>query len=124
MNKHIQTLIDFAKWRRGSEIAQPNPTDIGEALDYAIEKLTGDEWIKCSDELPLVIESGVGCQINFESEPVLCFGEFGSIGVCTFDGEGFTLLAYDICGRFKMVTDSITGDVTHWKKLPSKPNKA
>jgi hypothetical protein len=52
MNKHTQTLIDYNAWRRSEEIDMPHPKDIGEALDYAVDKLTGDDWIKCSDELP------------------------------------------------------------------------
>ena len=43
MNKHIKPLKKYNAWRRGSEIAQPHPTDIGEALDYAVDKLEENE---------------------------------------------------------------------------------
>ena len=36
---HLSTLIRFHKWRRGEddEIEQPDPKEIGDALDYAIQ---------------------------------------------------------------------------------------
>ena len=38
MINHIQILQRFNAWRRGSDvIEQPNPKEIGEALDWLIE---------------------------------------------------------------------------------------
>lgn len=39
-NKHLHLLINYQKWRRGcEETPMPNPKEIGDALDYAIEFL-------------------------------------------------------------------------------------
>jgi len=35
--KALQILENYQNWRRGAEITQPNPTKIGEALDYVIK---------------------------------------------------------------------------------------
>ena len=35
----IQTLETYNQWRRGAEISQPNPKDVGEAIDIAIKEL-------------------------------------------------------------------------------------
>ncbi len=46
MNKHIQTLIEFNAWRRGDDmVKQPDPTTIGDAIDYATNILTRlEDW--------------------------------------------------------------------------------
>jgi len=46
MNKHIQTLIEFNAWRRGDDmVKQPDPTTIGNAIDYATNILTRlEDW--------------------------------------------------------------------------------
>ena len=37
MTDHLALLIAYQKWRRGDDsIAQPQPKDIGKALDWAI----------------------------------------------------------------------------------------
>ena len=35
-NEDLEFIKNFQAWRRGAEIAQPNPTEIGEALDKLI----------------------------------------------------------------------------------------
>ena len=35
----IIILTEANQWRRGADIEQPNPTDLGLAIDYAINKL-------------------------------------------------------------------------------------
>jgi hypothetical protein len=40
LNKAIETLQHYNRWRRGEEIPIPNPTKIGEAIDVVLEKLT------------------------------------------------------------------------------------
>lgn len=37
--KAKETLINFNKWRRGADIPQPNPEEIGLAIDLLIEEL-------------------------------------------------------------------------------------
>jgi len=46
MNKHIQTLIEFNAWRRGDDmVKQPDPTTIGDAIDYATNILKRlEDW--------------------------------------------------------------------------------
>jgi len=40
MTDHLALLIAYQKWRRGDDsIAQPQPKDIGKALDWAIREL-------------------------------------------------------------------------------------
>jgi RecB family exonuclease len=40
MKKHIQTLKRFNAWRRGDDvIEQPNPKEVGQAIDAVIEYL-------------------------------------------------------------------------------------
>lgn len=36
----IDTLTRYNEWRRGADIKQPDPKEIGEAIDYAIKGLT------------------------------------------------------------------------------------
>lgn len=40
LNKAIETLQHYNRWRRGAEVPIPNPTKIGEAIDVILEKLT------------------------------------------------------------------------------------
>jgi hypothetical protein len=40
LNKAIETLQHYNRWRRGAEIPMPNPTKIGEAIDVVLEKIT------------------------------------------------------------------------------------
>jgi hypothetical protein len=40
LNKAIETLQHYNRWRRGEEVPMPNPTKIGEAIDVVLEKLT------------------------------------------------------------------------------------
>ena len=35
----IKALTKFNKWRRGASISQPDPKDIGEAIDSAVKLL-------------------------------------------------------------------------------------
>ena len=35
----INQLHNFQKWRRGADIEQPDPTEIGKAIDGAIREL-------------------------------------------------------------------------------------
>jgi len=50
MNQHIQTLKRFNAWRRGDDvIEQPNPKEVGQAIDAVIEYLAAlqrdrDDW--------------------------------------------------------------------------------
>lgn len=39
IEKAIQILETYNQWRRGTEIPQPNPKEIGEAIDIAIREL-------------------------------------------------------------------------------------
>lgn len=36
---YLQTLKDYNAWRRGAEMPQPDPAEIGEAIDTAIARL-------------------------------------------------------------------------------------
>jgi hypothetical protein len=36
---YLQTLKDYNAWRRGAEMPQPAPAEIGEAIDTAIARL-------------------------------------------------------------------------------------
>jgi len=36
----IKTLKTFNEWRRGSNIPQPDPTELGKAIDLAIKELS------------------------------------------------------------------------------------
>ena len=49
MTDHLATLKRFQAWRRGDDsIAQPQPKDIGKALDWAIKKLEkAERGISC-----------------------------------------------------------------------------
>ena len=54
---HLALLIRFQKWRKGDdEIEQPDPRDISEAIDYAIQCCEAvqmlEEWIDCGDVDP------------------------------------------------------------------------
>lgn len=40
IEKAIKVLTTYNKWRRGAEIPQPNPTEIGLAIDKILKKLT------------------------------------------------------------------------------------
>lgn len=42
----INYLIYYQRWRRGANIEQPNPTDIGEAIDGAIRELRNFQRLK------------------------------------------------------------------------------
>lgn len=39
IEKAIKTLTTYNKWRRGAEIPQPNPTEIGLAIDKILKEL-------------------------------------------------------------------------------------
>lgn len=39
MTDHIETLRQYNRWRRGADIPQPKPVEIGEAIDAAIEDI-------------------------------------------------------------------------------------
>ena len=39
MTDHLALLIAYQKWRRGDDIPQPDPKEIGRALDWAIKEL-------------------------------------------------------------------------------------
>lgn len=102
MNKHIELLKKYNAWRRGSEIAQPHPKDIGEALDYAIGELECGGWIKCSDELP----------------------ENDNYYLAVFDGETEYLFFCDDAYWCKEYgTKDISFGVTHWQPLPTPQTK-
>ena len=40
--KALEILVIYNKWRRGAPLDMPNPTEIGNALDVAIESLERD----------------------------------------------------------------------------------
>lgn len=39
MRDSIETLRQYNRWRRGADIPQPKPVEIGEAIDAAIEEI-------------------------------------------------------------------------------------
>ena len=45
-------LRQFNEWRRGADVPQPNPREIGEAIDAAVEVIERMEW-----ELRLIAET-------------------------------------------------------------------
>lgn len=46
----IDQLHYFQKWRRGADIEQPNPTEIGKAIDGAIRELRNFHRLKVKIE--------------------------------------------------------------------------
>ena len=46
----INQLHYFQKWRRGADIEQPNPTEIGKAIDGAIRELRNFQRLKVKIE--------------------------------------------------------------------------
>lgn len=42
----VNYLICYQKWRRGANIEQPNPTEIGKAIDGAIRELRNFQRLK------------------------------------------------------------------------------
>lgn len=46
----INQLHNFQKWRRGADIEQPNPTEIGKAIDGAIRELRNFQRLKVKIE--------------------------------------------------------------------------
>ena len=46
IKKIINHLHYFQKWRRGANIKQPNPTEIGKAIDGAIRELRSFQRLK------------------------------------------------------------------------------
>ena len=42
----IKDIVNYQKWRRGANIEQPNPTEIGEAIDGAIRELRNFQRLK------------------------------------------------------------------------------
>lgn len=42
----VDYLIYYQKWRRGANIEQPNPTEIGEVIDGAIRELRNFQRLK------------------------------------------------------------------------------
>lgn len=34
---HVKVLREFNRWRRGADMQQPKPSEIGEVLDWAIK---------------------------------------------------------------------------------------
>lgn len=49
---HIELLKTFNAWRRGAEnIEQPHPTEIGNAIDWAVETLSRlDKWKRMDNQ--------------------------------------------------------------------------
>ena len=46
----INQLHNFQKWRRGADIEQPDPTEIGKAIDGAIRELRNFQRLKMKIE--------------------------------------------------------------------------
>lgn len=42
----IDILTRYNEWRRGADIEQPNPEEIGRAIDYAIKRMKELEGMK------------------------------------------------------------------------------
>lgn len=42
----INTLTRYNEWRRGADIEQPNPEEIGRAIDHAIKRMIELEGLK------------------------------------------------------------------------------
>ena len=40
IEKAIKILTTYNKWRRGADIQQPHPTEIGLAIDKILKKIT------------------------------------------------------------------------------------
>lgn len=40
LNKAIELLQHYNRWRRGADVPMPEPTKIGDAIDVVLEKLT------------------------------------------------------------------------------------
>lgn len=37
--KELELLETYNKWRRGADIRQPNPTDIGKSIDFVLMEI-------------------------------------------------------------------------------------
>lgn len=46
----IDQLHNFQKWRRGADIEQPDPTEIGKAIDGAIREMRNFQRLKVKIE--------------------------------------------------------------------------
>lgn len=42
----VNYLVHYQKWRRGANIEQPNPTEIGKVIDGAIRELQNFQRLK------------------------------------------------------------------------------
>jgi hypothetical protein len=65
MDKTIEFLRDYNRWRRGAEIPQPNPTEIGVAINTLIE-----EYIKLSNERDQILAEIIDCEEEIISSPI------------------------------------------------------
>ena len=65
MDKTIEFLRDYNRWRRGAEIPQPNPTEIGVAINTLIE-----EYIKLSDEKDAILAEIMKQEEEIISSPI------------------------------------------------------
>ena len=65
MDKTIEFLRDYNRWRRGAEIPQPNPTEIGIAINTLIEeyiKLSNEKDAIFSEILDLIVSSAASAR--------------------------------------------------------------
>ena len=65
MDKTIELLRNYNRWRRGAEIPQPNPTEIGVAINTLIE-----EYIKLSDEKDAILSEIMEQEDEIISSPI------------------------------------------------------
>lgn len=74
-------------------------------------------WISEDTATPYLNITGVGLQKVRKSDPVLVRVRSGGIGVCTYDGEQWSLCAKDVCGDIQMIYDYLVDDVVEWREI-------
>lgn len=65
MEKTIEFLESYNKWRRGAEMPQPNPTDIGVAIDELIK-----DYKRLSNERDIIFSEILDYEEEIISSPI------------------------------------------------------
>ena len=74
-------------------------------------------WKDADITTPYLHVTGYGLQKQRKSDPVLVRVKGGGLGVCTYDGEQWSLSAKDVCGDTQMIYDYLTNTVIEWREI-------